>query len=154
MKSTFNVLFFLKRDKQKKDGRTPLMCRITVDGKESRFNMKMDIIPDHWDVKANKAIGRTKEMQEINSLIDKTKASLFQIYRDLQERGKQVTAEIIKNSFLGLEDSFETLLNLFVKHNEDARKLIGNGLVADTVENPNLRGKFSPLGLSANFNQV
>ena len=43
MKSTFRVLFFLKRDKQKKDGRTPLMCRITVDGKESRFNMKMDI---------------------------------------------------------------------------------------------------------------
>ena len=34
MKSTFRVLFFLKRDKQKKDGRTPLMCRITVDGKE------------------------------------------------------------------------------------------------------------------------
>ena len=134
MKSTFNVLFFLKRDKQKKDGRTPLMCRITVDGKESRFNMKMDINPESWNVKANKAIGRGPEVQEVNSLIDNVKASLFQIYRDLQERGKQVTAEVIKNSFLGLDNTFETLLNLFDKHNEDARKLIGNGLVADTVE--------------------
>ena len=134
MKSTFRVLFFLKRDKQKKDGRTPLMCRITVDGKESRFNMKMDILPEHWDVKASKAMGRAKEVDEINSLIDNVKASLYQIYRDLQERGKQVTSEIIKNSFLGLDDSFETLLNLFDKHNEDARNLIGNGLVADTVE--------------------
>ena len=134
MKSTFNVLFFLKRDKQKKDGRTPLMCRITVDGKESRFNMKMDINPESWNVKANKAIGRGPEVQEVNSLIDNVKASLFQIYRDLQERGKQITAEVIKNSFLGLDNTFETLLNLFDKHNEDARKLIGNGLVADTVE--------------------
>ena len=124
MKSTFRVLFFLKRDKQKKDGRTPLMCRITVDGKESRFNMKMDILPEHWDVKASKAMGRAKEVDEINSLIDNVKASLYQIYRDLQERGKQVTSEIIKNSFLGLDDSFETLLNLFDKHNEDARNLI------------------------------
>ncbi|NLD23076.1 MAG: site-specific integrase, partial [Bacteroidales bacterium] len=81
MKSTFRVLFFLKRDKQKKDGRTPLMCRITVDGKESRFNMKMDILPEHWDVKASKAMGRAKEVDEINSLIDNVKASLYQIYR-------------------------------------------------------------------------
>lgn len=69
------------------------MCRITVDGKGSRFSMKIDILRDHCDVKANKAIGRSKEMQEINSLIDNTKASLFQIYRYLQERVKQVISE-------------------------------------------------------------
>ena len=34
MRSTFKVLFFLKRDKQKKDGSVPVYCRITIDGKE------------------------------------------------------------------------------------------------------------------------
>ena len=118
MRSTFKVLFYVKKGSEKPNGNLPLMCRITVDGKESRFNMKMDILPEHWDVKASKAMGRAKEVDEINSLIDNVKASLYQIYRDLQERGKQVTSEIIKNSFLGLDDSFETLLNLFDKHNE------------------------------------
>ncbi len=47
MKTTFNVLFFLKRDKQKKNGNVPLMCRITVDGNETRFSMKTDIDPGH-----------------------------------------------------------------------------------------------------------
>lgn len=141
MKSTFKVLFFLKRDKQKKDGRTPLMCRITVDGKEARFSMKMDINPESWDLKANKAFGRAKEVQEVNSLVDNTKASLFRIYRELQDRGKQITAEVIKNSFLGLDDTFQTLLQLYDKHNEDARKLIGNGLVEDTVEKYELTRK-------------
>lgn len=134
MKSTFNVLFFLKRDKQKKDGRTPLMCRITVDGKEARFSMKQNVVSKQWDVKANKAIGRANDVVETNLLIDKTRSSLFQIYRDLQDRGKRITAEVIKNSFLGLDTSYETLLSLFDKHNQDARKLIGKGLVADTVE--------------------
>lgn len=141
MKSTFKVLFFLKRDKQKKDGRTPLMCRITVDGKEARFSMKMDIDPESWDLKANKAFGRAKEVQEVNSLVDNTKASLYQIYRELQDRGKQITAEVIKNSFLGLDNTFQTLLQLYDKHNEDARKLIGNGLVEDTVEKYELTRK-------------
>ena len=86
------------------------MCRVTVDGREARFNMKMDIDPDAWDVKSNKALGRTKDALEINSLIDNVKASLFQIYKYLQERGKQVTAEVIKNSFLGLNSMFETYL--------------------------------------------
>jgi len=35
MRSTFKVLFFLKRDKQEKDGSVPVYCRIIIDGKES-----------------------------------------------------------------------------------------------------------------------
>ncbi len=33
MKSTFRVLFFLKRDKVKKNGNMPIVARITIDGK-------------------------------------------------------------------------------------------------------------------------
>ena len=42
MRSTFKILFFLKRDKQKTNGTVPLFCRITVDGQEARFGMKCD----------------------------------------------------------------------------------------------------------------
>jgi len=58
MRSTFKVLFFLKRDKQKSNGFIPLYCRITVDGQEARFGMKCDVNPKFWDVKASKAICR------------------------------------------------------------------------------------------------
>jgi len=43
MRSTFKILFYLKRDKQKSNGMIPLYCRITVDGQEARFGMKCDI---------------------------------------------------------------------------------------------------------------
>ena len=74
MRSTFKVLFFLKRDKEKKDGSVPLFCRITVDGKEVRFGMKRDVHPKFWDVQAGKATGRTAEAVEVNTLIDNTKS--------------------------------------------------------------------------------
>ncbi len=125
MKTTFNVLFFLKRDKQKQNGTVPLMCRITIDGIETRFTMKTDIDPDHWDVKLGKMSGRSAKALEINALIDNTKSVLNRIYHQELERMQSVTAEKVKNIFLGINTKQHTLLELFKKHNADVKSLIG-----------------------------
>jgi site-specific recombinase XerD len=124
-RSTFKVLFYLKRDKQKANGLIPLFCRITVDGQEVRFGMKCDVNPKFWDVKAGKASGRTTEAMKINSLIENTKAAIFKIYRELQERDNYVTAEKVRNVFLGTEIKQQTLLELLDTHNRERKLLIG-----------------------------
>ena len=63
MKSTFSVLFFVKKDKQKINGSYPIFVRITVDGVASRFNSKLDVQPKVWDGKAGKAAGRSAEKE-------------------------------------------------------------------------------------------
>jgi hypothetical protein len=125
MRSTFKVLFYLKRDKQKSNGQIPLFCRITVDGKEVRFSMKCAVHPKYWDVKAAKALGRTTEAGRINSLLDNTKTAVFKIYRDLQERDNYVTAEKVRNIFLGAEIKRQTILELFDRHNRERKSQIG-----------------------------
>ena len=125
MKSTFRILFYLKRDKQKSDGTIPIWCRITVDGEATRFNTKSSIHPNFWDTKAAKATGKTKEVMEANALLDSIKAAIYKVYYDLQERENNVTAERIKNIFLGIETKRQYLLELFKSHNEDVEKLIG-----------------------------
>ncbi len=125
MKTTFNVLFFLKRDKQKKNGSVPLMCRITVDGEETRFSMKTDVDPALWDVKTGKMTGRSAKAYEINGLLDNTKSVLNRIYHQELERIQSVTAEKVKNIFLGINTKQQTLLELFVKHNTDVKSLVG-----------------------------
>ena len=125
MRSTFKVLFYLKRDKQKNNGKIPLFCRITVDGQEARFGMKCDVNPKVWDTKTSKATGRTTEAAQINSLVDTTKATIYKIYRELQEKESYVTAEKIKNVFLGLEQKQQTLLELFDSHNKERKQQLG-----------------------------
>jgi site-specific recombinase XerD len=125
MRSTFKVLFYLKRDKQKANGLIPLYCRITVDGQEVRFGMKCDVNPKCWEVKTGKATGRTAEAIKINALADNTKAAIFKIYRELQERDNYVTAEKIKNVFLGIEQKQQTLLELFDYHSKERKEMIG-----------------------------
>ena len=125
MRSTFKVLFFLKRDKVKANGTVPLYCRITVDGQEARFGMKCDVNPKYWELKSGKATGRTTEAAKINTLVDDTKAAITKVYRELQERDNYVTAEKIKNVFLGIEQKHQTLLELFDDHNRERKLQIG-----------------------------
>ena len=45
MKSTFSVIFYLKRQVVKKDGTVPVMGRITVDGSQTQFSCKLTVYP-------------------------------------------------------------------------------------------------------------
>lgn len=125
MRSTFRVLFFLKRDKQKANGDMPIFCRITIDKQEARFGIKKDVKPSIWDVKAGRAVGRTSEVVEINSIIDKTKSALFNVYNEILLSDVNVTAEKVKNHFLGGATKEHNLLDLFKRHNDDVERLIG-----------------------------
>lgn len=125
MKSTFSILFYLKRNGQKQDGSMPIFGRITVNGKSVQFTAKVDVNPNLWNVKAGKAIGRTKEVQEINAILDSIKVTMTKIYRDLRERETDVTPEKIKNIFFGTDENVMTLLQLFTKYNEDFKSMIG-----------------------------
>lgn len=57
MRSTFKVLFYVKKGSEKPNGNLPLMCRITVDGEVKQFSCKMDVPLHLWDVKNNRASG-------------------------------------------------------------------------------------------------
>ena len=59
MKSTFSVIYYLKRQVVKKDGTVPVMGRITVDGSQTQFSCKLTIDPKLWDTKGGRVTGRS-----------------------------------------------------------------------------------------------
>ncbi len=119
MKSTFKVLFFIKRNATKQSGKAPIIARITLDGKIAQISTKLEIEPSLWDVKHGRASGKVFEANHINSSIDSIKSTIFSHYQNFRERKANITAEIIKKAFLGLCESNETILKLFDKHNDD-----------------------------------
>ncbi|MDD2911536.1 MAG: Arm DNA-binding domain-containing protein, partial [Petrimonas sp.] len=58
MKSTFKVLFYLKKGSEKRNGEVAIMARITVDGKICQLSTKQNILPETWNVKEGKATGK------------------------------------------------------------------------------------------------
>lgn len=128
MRSTFKVLFYLKKNAPKKNGSVPVMCRITIDGTIAQFSCKCDIHPDLWDIKSNRASGKSTVALETNRFLDKIRVGINAKYKEIAERDNYVTAEKVKNAFLGLEMRHETLLKVFSQHNEDFFKQVDAGL--------------------------
>jgi len=134
MKSTFKVLFYLKRNAIRKDGKMPIVTRVTIDGIIAQFNTKLEIQPNYWSVKTGKVIGHPSDSKQHNAQLEEIKASLHGIYHELQRKDNYVTAEKVKNEFLGISENHETILSLFQKHNEDVKKLIGVSKSAGTYQ--------------------
>lgn len=134
MRSTFRILFYVKKDKKRSDGTYPIMCRITIDGEPSRFNTKANVNPDIWDAKAGIAIGKSNEAVEVNALLNTIKTSIHNVYHELQTKENNVNAERVKNIFLGTEVKHQTVLELFQRHNDDVKKLVGISKSKETFQ--------------------
>jgi len=125
MRSTFKVLFYLKRNAPKKNGLVPVMCRITVNGKIAQFSCKLDVEEKMWNVELGRVSGRSIVAQEANRMLDKIRVGINQAYQKIADRDNYVTAEKVRNAYLGLGMNHETLLAVFRQHNEDYEKQVG-----------------------------
>ena len=125
MRSTFRILFYLKRNAPKSNGLVPVMCRITVNGKISQFSCKLDVDEKHWDVKTGRMTGISVVALEANRMLDKIRVGINKAYQDICDKDNYVTAEKVRNAFLGMGMNHETLLAVFRQHNEDYAKQVG-----------------------------
>lgn len=127
MRSTFKVLFYLKRNEVKKDGQVPVMCRITVDGSISQFSCKATVDPKLWDLSAGRASGRSDQAVAVNRKLDAVRVGVNKHYTEIFEREGYVSAEKVKNAYLGLDQKRLTLLQVYKDFLEDFEKLQKSG---------------------------
>ena len=133
-RSTFKVLFYLKRQAEQ-NGKAPIMGRITINGTISQFSCKLSISPKLWDTKANKASGKSVVAQRINEKLENIKTNIGKQYQRICDRDSYVTAEKVKNAWLGFGDGYQLLLQTFDEYLNDFEKnRVGKDRKASTLE--------------------
>lgn len=124
-KSTFSVLFYLKKDKMKKNGLVPIHARITINGKQTQFNTKLEVLETNW--KSGRAVGKSMEIQRLNSMLDDIKANIRSHFHNQLMRDSYVTPESVKNALLGKEEEALTIISFFEQHNNQYKKKVEAG---------------------------
>ena len=124
-KSTFRILFYVRKNQVNKEGKASIMIRLTINGNTSQFSSKLEVEPELWDVKGQKMSGSSLKARQFNSLLDDVRTSLKNHFHDIETHEAYVTAEKVRNAFLGITIRQQTLLGTFRKHNEDVQKLVG-----------------------------
>ena len=125
MRSTFNILFYIKRNEPKKDGRVVIMVRITINGIRSQFSSKLLVQPEQWDSKNERVKGQVAEARNLNRLLENIRSSLNVHYNKFMSIDGHVTPERLRNIFLGLEEQEQTIISFFDKYNDQYKLKVG-----------------------------
>lgn len=134
MKYTFKISFFLKKSKVRKDGKSPIIARITLNGEKVEFCTQLSIEVSKWSVDTAEAKGNSHESVSLNNDLGSIRMTLYTYYRNLSEKCEIITAEKFRRMYTQTEMYPKTLLTLFRKHNDDELKLVGHGRVMDTYK--------------------
>ncbi|MDR2947609.1 MAG: site-specific integrase [Prevotella sp.] len=133
--STFAILFYINRQKIKKNGLCPLMGRISINAEIAQFSAGIDIDPSLWDAKGYRMKGKSRPAIEANFQIKQLNDRINQYYNRILDEQGYITAELVKNAVSGIGRKKENLLELFREHNEEYAKQVGVTRSGETMQN-------------------
>ena len=108
-RSSFNVLFFLKKTKLLKNGEASVCMRITVDGTRVENNIRKSIDPSLWSQAKESARGKSRKSCDLNAYIENARIKLHQIFCELEEQNQPITARLLQEIFFGQDKEPEAV---------------------------------------------
>ena len=124
MRSTFRVLFYTK-NQAIKNGRVPVMGRITVNGTTVSFSCKRDVPLALWDAKGNCAKGKSEEARRLNRELENIKAQIGKHYQYLSDHDSFLTAKKVYDRYNGFGEEIHSLMEIFNIQIRDYKRQIG-----------------------------
>ena len=131
-KCTFKVLFVAHTGKLKRNGRAPVLARMTVNGVMTHLTTGFDVAPERWIGKESRTLGITKEDKLINSMLNDYRALIISRYNEMFHRGEVITAAKLKNAVTSKDEKCMMLLELCDRFNDDYAKLVGKSTTHKT----------------------
>ena len=125
-KTTFSLVFYINRTKEKKNGECPVMLRININGEKVALRLKRFILPDQWDPVRYQMKGRTKEAKIFNEYLEAVRVRAHQKYNDLLMQQEEVLATDLRDAILGVNTAkTRTVIDIWEEHIDGLQKLIG-----------------------------
>ena len=97
----FKVLLYLKKSGLDKNGKAPIMGRITVNRTMAQFSCKLSCSPSLWNPRASRLEGKSKEAVETNKDIEQLLLSIQKAFDVLVEKRTDFEAKDVKEALQG-----------------------------------------------------
>ena len=116
MRRAFKTVFYMRGNFVNKEGKSPIVLRITLDGDRVTIGTTgITITPSLWDIKKQRLKGKTTEALQVNKQLDNIEREIQEISDKLEYEGK-LSLEKVKAIYLNTEDDSNTIGALFEKY--------------------------------------
>ena len=134
MNNSIYILFYIKKSKADILGKANIYLRITIAGKRAEISINRKVTINKWSSETGKVKGYSMEARELNHYMESIRSRVYKIYQDLILKDEFITAQRVRNSYLGKENKPILLLKVFQDHNDKVERLIGKDFAAGTAE--------------------
>lgn len=124
--NTFGIHFVLRKSRGK-NGKAAIYVRIVVNKTRSEIALKRLIDEDEWNNIKGMAKPKNLELKTLNSYLEETRGLLTSYYQEFIIKRELVTAEAVKNKYLGIEEQENTLDSLMEYHNLHMKEVLAYG---------------------------
>ncbi len=83
----FGVTYFLRKARTNKAGLTPILARITTNGISKEIYIQCSVPADKWSQSKERATGKDKLCQQVNSYLDDYRARILAVRQELISKG-------------------------------------------------------------------
>ena len=145
--------FTVRKSKSRCSGISPIQVLLTKNGVRVSFSTGHAVKPSEWDSKNQRVKGKNNAYIEINNFLNSVRARLYQLEKDLSDRGIGVTPQILRDAYLGKLDCLKdwTLMKVIDVHLEDLKGKIGQSIAASTVWEYELCGRLIGLFIKSRY---
>ena len=130
MRSTFRILFYINRNKAKKNGKAAVLCRITVDGRSAVIATGEECAPEAWQTKS----GETGD-RKINLRLQAFRERIEASYTTLLRREGVVSVERLKLRLQGVNETPTMLLETSTEELRAVEACVGRSRSPGTYQN-------------------
>ena len=112
----FSMNFWLNKQRSK-SSKAAVYLRLTIANRRVEIATQQYINPTHWDPEMEIHCWTTREAEGINAKLIIVKTEVKKHYDRLTALGKLVTAEMVKNEYLGIgvtEKTMNELLSFYI----------------------------------------
>lgn len=134
MRTNVNLLFYPKKRPTYKSGPVMIYLRFTVEGQRAEISTGKSIDPVRWNIQTCRANGTKEAIRTLNAFLDRMEAKAQELHHLMTMNNDDVTAETLKNRFIGKVEKARTLVAVFEDHNEKMKSLVGQEFEKSTLQ--------------------
>jgi len=134
MRTNINLLFYLKKRSNYKSGPVAIYLRFTVEGQRAEASTGKTCDPLRWNTQAGRANGTKEDVKILNAHLDKLEAKAQELHNLMVINQDFITAETLKNRFIGKEEKVRSLVSIFEDHNQKMETLVGQEFEKSTLQ--------------------
>ncbi len=135
METTIYLRFHIKKSKTNRKGLTPVLMRVTLEGKRSEINIGRSVELDKWNAKTEKMMGRSIETNELNHFIELMRKKARTVQKSFVENEEMLTLKKFVRRFKGEDNAKSKMtLEVFKEHNDQMDRLSGKSISKSTAK--------------------